>query len=367
VAPEATGPRPFHIVIREVTGMPISLFPFAEYWWLYAAFTGGVLLLLAVDLGVFHRDAHEVGFREAAAWSAVWVTLALAFAGVLYLYAAWTFPRDPRLTAIPGFDAAAAPREVTLEFLTGFVVEKTLSVDNVFVFVLIFRYFAIPARYQHRVLFYGILGALLFRAVFIGLGSLLLQFHWVVWVFGAFLVFTGLKMMFAPERGLNPDKNPVIRLFRRFVPITPVLHGQRFFVRQSGVLYATPLFVALLFVEITDVIFAVDSVPAIYALTDEPLIVFTSNVFAILGLRALYFMLGDAVTRFHMLKYALSLVLIFVGLKMAWLNDLWGGKFPIGVSLTIIGALLAAGMLLSLIVPPPHGHAAGRDGAAASR
>jgi tellurite resistance protein TerC len=348
--------------------MPIALFPFTEYWWLYAAFTGGILVLLALDLGVFHRDAHEVGFREAATWSAVWIILALAFAAALYRYAAWAFPRDPRLTAIPGFDAEAAAREVTLQYLTGFLVEKTLSVDNVFVFVLIFGYFAIPAKYQHRVLFYGILGALLFRAVFIGLGSVLMQLHWVVWIFGAFLVFTGLKMMLAPDRGLDPEKNPVIRLFRRFVPVTPALHGQRFFVRQAGVLYATPLFVALLFVEITDVIFAVDSVPAIYALTDEPLIVFTSNVFAILGLRALYFMLGGAVARFHLLKYALGLVLIFVGLKMAWLNDLYGGKFPIGVSLAIIGALVAGGVLLSLIVPP-HRSAAGaaRDAAAGAR
>jgi tellurite resistance protein TerC len=342
--------------------MPISLFPFSEYWWLYAAFTGGVLVLLAVDLGVFHRDAHEVGFREAAAWSAVWITLALAFAAALYLYAAWTFPRDPRLTAIPGFDPETAAREVTLEYLTGFLVEKTLSIDNVFVFVLIFGYFAIPAKYQHRVLFYGILGALLFRAVFIGLGSVLMQVHWVVWVFGAFLIFTGLKMMLAPDRGLDPEKNPVIRLFRRFVPVTPVLHGQRFFVRQGGLRYATPLFVALLFVEITDVVFAVDSVPAIYALTDEPLIVFTSNVFAILGLRALYFMLGGAVTRFHMLKYALSLVLVFVGLKMVWLNDLYGGKFPIGLSLAIIGALVAGGILASLVVRPrPPAAAAARS------
>jgi TerC family integral membrane protein len=331
--------------------MPIALFPLDEYWWLYAAFTAGVLALLAVDLGVFHRDAHEVGFREAAAWSAVWITLALAFAAGLYHYAAWAFARDPRLTELPGFDAEAAAWQVTVEYLTGFLVEKTLSVDNVFVFVLIFGYFAIPAKYQHRVLFYGILGALLFRAGFIALGSVLMQVHWVVWLFGAFLIFTGAKMMLAPERGLDPDKNVVIRLFRRLVPVTPRLQGQRFFVRQAGVLCATPLFVALLFVEITDVIFAVDSVPAIYGLTDEPLIVFTSNVFAILGLRALYFMLGGAVTRFHLLKYGLSLVLIFVGLKMVWLNDLYGGKFPIGASLAIIGALVAGGVLLSLVVP----------------
>jgi len=288
----------------------------------------------------------------------VWITLALAFAVGLYHYAAWAFPRNARLLAIPGFDAEDAAWDVTLEYLAGFVVEKTLSIDNVFVFVLIFTYFAIPAKYQHRVLFYGILGALVLRGLFIALGSVLMQFHWVVWLFGAFLLFTGLKMMLAPERGLDPDRNPLIRLFRRFVPVTPTLHGPRFFVRQAGVRHATPLLVALLFVEVSDVIFAVDSVPAIYALTDEPLIVFTSNVFAILGLRALYFMLGGAVSRFHLLKYALSLVLVFVGLKMVWLNDLYGGKFPIGLSLGIIGALVAGGVVLSLMVPP---RAAARD------
>jgi tellurite resistance protein TerC len=306
---------------------------------------------------VFHRDAHEVGFREAAAWSAVWIALALAFGVGLYRYALWTFPRDPRLAAVPGFDAEAAAWQVALEFLTGFVVEKSLSVDNVFVFVLIFGYFAIPPKYQHRVLFYGILGALVFRAIFVGLGSVLLQFHWVVWLFGAFLILTGLKMLLAPEKGLDPERNPIIRLFRRIVPVTPALQGQRFFVRQGGALAATPLFVALLFVEITDIIFAVDSVPAIYALTDEPLIVFTSNVFAILGLRALYFLLGGAVSRFHMLKYGLALVLIFVGLKMAWLNDVWDGKFPIGWSLAIIGALIGASLVLSLVLAPHTGAA----------
>jgi tellurite resistance protein TerC len=345
--------------------MPLALFPFAEYWWLYAAFTGGVLVLLALDLGVFHREAHEVGFREAAAWSVVWVSLALAFAVGLYRYALWAFPRDPRLTAHPGFDPETAAWEVTLEYLTGFLVEKTLSIDNVFVFVLIFSYFAIPAKYQHRVLFYGILGALVFRAVFIALGAVLMQVHWIVWLFGAFLILTRLKMMLAPDRGLDPERNPLIRLFRRAVPVTPRLHGQRFFVREGGLLHATPLFVALLFVEITDVIFAVDSVPAIYALTDEPLIVFTSNVFAILGLRALYFLLGGAVSRFHLLKHALACVLVFVGLKMVWLNDLYGGKFPIGLSLAIIGSLIAAGILASLVVPPRRHHGGGRESGAA--
>jgi tellurite resistance protein TerC len=224
-------------------------------------------------------------------------------------------------------------------------------VDNIFIFVLVLGYLAIPPRHQHRVLFYGILGALVFRALFIAVGSVLMRVHWIVWLFGGFLIFTGIKMMFTPEKGLEPEKNPVIRLFRRFVPVTPDLHGRQFFVRRNGGLHATPLFLALLFVEVTDIIFAVDSVPAIYALTDEPLIVFTSNVFAILGLRAMYFMLAGAVGRFHMLKYGLSVVLIFVGLKMVWLNPWYGGKFPITYSLGIIGTVIGASILLSLLLP----------------
>jgi TerC family integral membrane protein len=346
--------------------MPITLFPFTDYWWVYAAFTAGVLLLLALDLGVFHRQAHAVGFREAAVWSAVWVALALAFGYGIYHYARWALPQDPRLAGVPAPDVDAVAWTTALEYLTGFVVEKTLSVDNVFIFVLIFSYFAIPAKYQHRILFCGIVGALAFRSVFIALGSLLLQFQWIGWVFGALLVFTGLKILVAPQRGLEPERNPVIRLFRRLVPATSELHGQRFFVRLGGVWHATPLFVALLFVELTDIIFAIDSVPAIYALTDEPLIVFTSNVLAILGLRALYFLLAGVVDRFHTLKYGLGLVLIFVGLKMALLNDWYGGKFPIGWSLLIIGGLIGASVLASLWWPRAPGRepVAGERGAA---
>jgi len=228
-------------------------------------------------------------------------------------------------------------------------VEKVLSLDNIFVFVVVFTFFAIPAIYQHRVLFYGILGALVFRAIFIALGSALLQYHWVILLFGGLLILTGLKMMFAPERKIDPDRNPVVRLFRRFVPVTPELYGQRFFVRLKGVLYATPLFVALLFVEISDIIFAIDSVPAIFALTREPMIVFTSNIFAMLGLRSLYFLLAGAVERFALLKYGLALVLVFVGLKMVWLNDAFGGKFPIGWSLGIIGVVIATSIVFSLL------------------
>jgi tellurite resistance protein TerC len=327
----------------------MTYFPFGDYWWFYAGFTGFVLALLAVDLGVFHRKAHAVTLREAGIWSAVWIGLALAFNFALYRYAGWKFARDPRLLQSPGFDPELASRQVGLEFLTGYVVEKVLSLDNIFVFVVVFAFFAIPAVYQHRVLFYGILGALVFRALFIAAGSALLQYHWVLLLFGGLLILTGLKMMFAPDRKIDPDRNPLIRLFRRFVPVTTGLHGQRFFVRLQGVLYATPLFVALLFVEISDIIFAIDSVPAIFALTREPIIVFTSNVFAILGLRSLYFLLAGAVERFALLKYGLALVLVFVGLKMVWLNDAFGGKFPIGWSLGIIAFVIAGSILCSLL------------------
>jgi tellurite resistance protein TerC len=333
----------------------IDLFPFADYWWFYLAFTVFVLLMLAFDLGVFHRHAHEVSFREATAWSVVWVALALIFNYVLYQYALWKFPQDPRLMSVPGFDPGGAARQVGLEFLTGYVVEKSLSVDNIFIFVLVFSYFAIPRQYQHRVLFFGILGALFFRSIFIAMGAVLIEYKWVVILFGIFLIATGAKMLFAPEKGLEPEKNPLIRLLRRFMPVSPVLAGQKFFARIEGRLHATPLFVALVFVEATDIVFAVDSVPAIFALTREPLIVFTSNVFAILGLRALYFMLAGAIHKFYMLKYGLALVLIFVGLKMAWLNEMFGGKFPITWSLAIIAVLIAASVVLSLLFPKAKG------------
>jgi len=328
----------------------VSLFPFSEYWWFYLAFTGFVLLLLAVDLGVFHRKAHVVSFREAAVWSAIWVTLALVFNYLFYQYALWRFSQSERLAAV-GINAAAAARQAGLEFFTGYLVEKSLSVDNIFVFVLVFRYFAIPAQYQHRVLFFGILGALIFRAIFITMGAMLLRYEWVVFLFGAFLIFTGIKMLFVPDRGFHPEKNPLIRLFRKLVPVTDGFEGQRFFVRRGRKWFATPLMVVLVFVEATDIVFAIDSVPAIFALTREPLIVYTSNVFAILGLRAMYFLLAGAVEKFHMLKYGLALVLIFVGLKMVWLNHAYGGKFPIGISLAVISVLVGVSIALSFLIP----------------
>jgi tellurite resistance protein TerC len=319
-------------------------FPFAEYWWFYLAFTGFVLLLLALDLGVFHRHAHVVSFRESVAWSIVWVVTAVTFNYAFYRYAVNQF----------GEEAGA---QLGLEFLTGYLLEKSLAVDNIFVFVLVFAYFSIPLIYQHRVLFYGIIGALIFRAIFIAIGAALMQYHAVILLFGVFLLLTGLKMLWQPEHKIEADKNPMVRLFRRLMPVTPHLHGQRFLVKLNGAWHATPLLVALLFLEMSDIIFAVDSVPAIFAVSREPLIVFTSNVFAILGLRAMYFMLAGAVEQFHLIKYGLALILVFVGLKMVWLNDLFDGKFPITWSLGIIGVLLVSSIVASLMWPARAAHA----------
>lgn len=331
--------------------MDVQLFPFEHYWWFYLAFTGFVTLLLALDLGVFHRHAHRVSMREAAIWSAVWVVLALSLNYLFYQYALWKFAADPRLNAIPGFVAESAARQVALEFLTGYLIEKALSVDNIFIFVMIFSYFAIPAKYQHRILFFGIIGALVFRGIFIGVGATLIQYQWVVVLFGIFLIVTGLKMLAVPDKGIDPEKNIIIRSFRRLVPVTPGVNGQKFFVRLAGRVHATPLFVALLLVEMSDIVFAVDSVPAIFAVTREPLVVFTTNVLAILGLRALYFVLAGAVDKFYLLKYALAFVLMFVGVKMVWLNEWFDGKFPISWSLAIIGALVGGAIALSLMFP----------------
>ena len=323
----------------------LLLFPFDQYWWFYAAFTAFVLAMLALDLGVFHRDSHEVSVREAATWSVVWVALALAFNYGFYLYASWRLPQVPSLA---GMDHALLARDTSLEFLAGYVVEKALAVDNIFVCVAIFSYFAVPPKYQHRVLFYGILGALVFRAVFISLGSVLMQYHWVIVVFGVFLILTGFKILFLPEKPIEPEKNPLIRLLKRFMPVWPKIEGDRFWVRHEGIVYATPLLVALVFIEFSDIVFAIDSVPAIFALTNEPLVVFTSNIFAILGLRAMYFLLAGMVQAFAYLKYGLGVVLVFVGLKMVWLNAAFGGKFPISWSLSIIGAVLAVSILVSI-------------------
>ncbi len=316
----------------------MTLFPFTEYWWFYAGFMAFVLAILAIDLGIFNRKEHVVSFKEATIWSAVWVALAMVFAGGFYQYTSMNFGAEVAKTS-------------TLEFLTGYILEYSLSVDNIFIFVLVFSYFGISAKYKHRVLFYGILGALVFRAIFIALGSALMQFHWVIYLFGGFLIITGIKMFFTSKEEIKPEKNLLIRIFRKFMPVTDTIDGKSFFLKAAGRWHATPLFIALLFLEATDIIFAVDSVPAIFAVTSEPFIVLTSNIFAILGLRSLYFMLAGMIDKFYLLKYGLAIVLVFVGLKMVWLNDLFGGKFPISYSLGFILSVISASIIFSLIFP----------------
>jgi tellurite resistance protein TerC len=326
------------------------LFPFADYWWFYLAFTLFVMIVLALDLGVFHKNAHEVSFKEASIWTSIWIGLAFVFNYLFYLYAQHTFSTDPRYTSIPGFDPDGQAKASALEFLTGFVVEKSLAIDNIFVFAVVFAYFGIPKIYQHRVLFWGILGALVFRGIFIAMGSILMQYHWVVIFFGGLLILTGVKMFFAGTKAQDLESNFIVKLLKKFFRVHPKIEGQSFFIKKNGLTYVTPLFLALVFLELSDIIFAVDSVPAIFALTKEPLIVFTSNIFAILGLRSMYFMLAGVMDRFAYIKYGLASVLIFVGLKMVWLNDMFGGKFPINWSLGIISFLIGSSIVISIII-----------------
>lgn len=287
-----------------------------------------VLAMLALDLGVFHRQAHEVKVKEALIWSAVWIALAMLFNAGIYFWRG---------------------SEVALEFFTGYLIEKSLSVDNIFVFILIFSYFSVPALYQHKVLFWGILGALLMRAILIAVGATLIaKFHWIIYVFGGFLIITGVKMALQKSTGIHPEKNPLVRLFKRFMPVTNEYHGEKFFIKENGRRFATPLFIVLLMVEFTDLVFAVDSIPAIFAITKDPFIVYTSNVFAILGLRSLYFALAGVMGYFHYLKIGLALVLVFVGAKMM-VVDIY--KIPIGLSLSVVGGILLLSVLASLIWP----------------
>jgi tellurite resistance protein TerC len=302
--------------------------------WVWIGFHIFVFAMLALDLGVFHREAHEITMREAAGWSITWIVLSLSFNYGVYRF--------------------MGP-QAGLEFLTGYLIEKALSVDNIFVFVLIFSYFGVPPRHQHRILFWGILGALVLRGGMIGAGAYLIrQFHWITYVFGAFLVVTGVRMAFHAERDIEPEANPVIRIVRRFVPVTNRYHGQRFFTRDAigpgGALraVATPLFVVLLLVETTDIIFAVDSIPAIFAVTTNAFLVYTSNVFAILGLRAMYFLLAGVIQRFHYLQLGLAVVLSFVGVKMLIADSY---AVPIGMSLAIVAAVLAVAVVASWLFP----------------
>jgi tellurite resistance protein TerC len=299
--------------------------------------------MLALDLGVFHRKAHEVSFKEASAWTALWIGLALTFNFIFYKYALWKLASNE-------VSGALQAKTLGLEFLTGFLIEKSLAVDNIFIFAVVFSAFAIPKMYQHRVLFWGILGALVLRAVFITMGSSLMQYEWLVIVFGVLLVLTGLKMAFSGTAQKDLNRNFVVRVLKRVFKIHPTVDGKNFFVRKNGVLYATPLFIALIFLELTDIVFAVEAVPAIFGITNEPLIVFTSNIFAMLGLRSMYFMLAGVMDRFIYIKYGLAAVLVFVGTKMVYFNKAFGGKFPITWSLLIISTLIGSSIVISLII-----------------
>ena len=306
---------------------------------LYASFTVLVICLLAVDFFMLKKEgSHTVSTREAAAWSVVWVTIALAFGALFWWY----------LDGTVGADVARAR---ALEYFTGYLIEKSLAVDNVFVWITLFNFFAVPAALQKRVLLYGVLGAIVMRAVLIWVGALLLaRFHWILYLFGLLLLVTGVKMLVFANHESDLAQNPVLRWMRGHMRITDVFHGERFFVVQQGLRYATPLFVVLVLVEVTDLIFAVDSIPAIFAVTGDPFIVFTSNIFAILGLRAMYFLLADMAQRFHLLKYGLAGILIFIGAKMLLL-DVY--KIPVGVALGVVGLILALSVVASLLTSKP--------------
>ena len=298
------------------------------FWIFFNVF---VLIMLALDLGVFHRKTHEVSLKEALTWTSVWVLLALIFNTIIFYWKG---------------------QQSALEFLTGYLVEKALSIDNIFVFIMIFTYFRIPSKYQHKVLFWGIIGALIMRVIFIFAGVALIEkFHFTIYIFGALLIYTGYKMFFHNNAKIEPDKNLLLRFFKKLIPVTPDLHEDNFFVKLNGKRFATPLVLVLILIETTDLIFAVDSIPAILAITQDQFIVYTSNVFAILGLRSLYFALAGVVHRFWLLSYGLALVLVFVGIKML-LIDFY--KIPIEWSLIFIATIIAASISLSLKINKPY-------------
>lgn len=295
--------------------------------WYWIGFNAFVLIMLALDLGVFHKKTHEVKVKEALIWTAVWISLAMVFnAGIFYFFG----------------------KEKGVEFLTGYVIEKSLSVDNIFVFIMVFSYFQIPTKYQHKVLFWGVLGALVMRAIFIFAGvALISKFHWIIYIFGGFLIFTGFKMLFQEDKPIEPEKNPLIKLVRKILPVSNELHGDKFIIKQGAKTIATPLLLVLVLIEFTDLIFAVDSIPAILAISKDPFIVYTSNVFAIMGLRSLYFALSGITQYFVYLKYGLAAILIFVGTKMS-IVDFY--KVPVLLSLLIIVTILAISVIASLMV-----------------
>jgi tellurite resistance protein TerC len=307
------------------------------FWLLFNLF---VLAMLALDLGVFHREKHDVKFKEAIGWTIVWITLAGGFALLIYFFG-----------HVMTGHSARPNSQLSLEFIAGYLIEESLSVDNLFVFLLIFRFFHVPRHLQHGVLFWGVIGALVMRAIFIAAGiSLLNRFHWIIYIFGAILIYSGIKLLRQQDAEIRPEANPLLRVFRKYFPVTEGYEGGKFFVKRGLTRYATPLAVVLLLVETTDLLFATDSIPAVLAVTREPFIVYTSNVFAILGLRSLYFALAGMIEVFHFLHYGLSIILIFIGVKMLSSNVV---EIPIGVALGVVAGILLVSIILSLAFPKP--------------
>lgn len=322
----------------------MNYFPLAEYWWIYTGFLLGVLVILGIDLGLFNRSPKEISTKAAASWVGVWVTLALLINYGFYLFAQSEFISR----GLPNAESEAT--RLGFEFLTGYVIELALSVDNLFVFIVLFSYFGIESKYQHRILFFGVLGALIFRGLFIGLGSLVVHLEWVMILLGVFLIFTGAKLVFSGEKEIVPEKNFVIKMLMKTGRVLPELHGQKFFVRKNAKWFMTPAFICLIFVEMTDIVFAMDSVPAIFAITKEPMVVFLSNVCAILGLRSMYFLLASAIQYFQYLQYGLAAILIFIGLKMGVFIPFLDFHIPTVVSLSLILSMLSVSMLASVII-----------------
>jgi len=325
-------------------------FSIYEYWWFYLGFIAFVAFVLSLDLGIFHKKAHIVSMSEAATWTGVWGSCAIIFNILFYYYALYILSQRASLMQLPGFDPELTAKHLAMEFTTGFLIEKALAIDNIFIFAVVFSYFGIPRIYQHRVLFWGIFGALIFRGLFIAIGAELMQYQNVVIFFGLLLIATGIRMVVIREKESDLSKNFFMRQMNRFLNIDHQLSGDHFFIKKDHKWFLTPLFVALISIELSDIIFAIDSVPAIFAITKEPLIVFTSNVFAILGLRSMYFLLSGVIDKFKYIKFGLAGVLIFVGLKMTVLNDYYEGHFPIWLSLVIIVFILTTSIVASLVL-----------------
>jgi tellurite resistance protein TerC len=330
----------------------VHIFPFATFWPVYLLFALGIAVVLWVSLRAFSGQAHTVSIREASISALSWFALALLFNVGLYFFTWWHLSHDPATAQALGAAPDVLARQTALEFLSGYLLEKSLAVDNLFVFIVIFRFFSVAPEYQHRVLFYGLFGAIALRAVFIAMGAIVMEIPWVVILFGLFLIYQGISVLRGKEPEIHPDKNRVLKLLNRYLPVSKSLDGQKFFSKVQGRWMVTPLFITLIFVELTDIVFAFDSVPAIFGLTREPMVVFTSNIFAVIDLRALYFLLAAFIARFHFLSYGLSFVLVFIGVKMAFLDEIFHIKVPTEVSLMVVLTLIVGSIVLSLMKPP---------------